>query len=431
MGIPKITLAGGGERAQYLVHQFNDNTIRFVLNYPGLVDPDVLRAAARAVVESVDILHGTFFTDSLSAYWNINKEVEETSYFAYIRTEGDPAVTAYSLALLPVHPEGKAQLVCRLVQSGQASAVAVSISHLCVDGGDGKYLLAKLVEAYNRILESGTAEGLEIKNGNRAPEKVYEKLGVKDFKELISNPLSGEKTVFPYPDEEPGMVRLARAVIPAEVMTAARKKAKAVGSTANDLLVTAFYYAYASLPGVDGSAPMSVSSMMDLRKHCKDGESEGLANMSGALPTTLENGLLGSFDETLAEITRQNTAAKEDPLAGLKGMPIMHGMVRAVPVWLLQMAIGKVYGSMSVGLTNLGNLPCQDFALGELVPNGGMMGGPLKKKPGMQVSVISFDGECVLSVVGQFTAGDEELLSLTLERMVRAVTDYAEDGKKS
>ena len=55
MAIPKIRPAGGGERAQYLLRDYNDNTIRFVLNYPGIVDPDALRKAAKAVVESISL----------------------------------------------------------------------------------------------------------------------------------------------------------------------------------------------------------------------------------------------------------------------------------------------------------------------------------------------------------------------------------------
>ena len=81
MAIPKIRPAGGGERAQYLLRGYNDNTIRFVLNYPGLVDPDVLRKAARAVIESVGVLHGTFFSDGTFGYWHINEDVGETNYF--------------------------------------------------------------------------------------------------------------------------------------------------------------------------------------------------------------------------------------------------------------------------------------------------------------------------------------------------------------
>lgn len=425
MAIPKIRPAGGGERAQYLLRDYNDNTIRFVLNYPGLVDPDVLRKAVKAVIESVDVLHGTFFSDGTMAYWHILEDVGETNYFHYIETEGDPAKTAASLSLLPVYPEDKVQMHVTLVQSEEKSCMVIRQSHLVVDGGDGKYLIGKLVEAYNRILATGSADTLEVKDGSRAPEKVYEKLGLSDMKELMSNPLSSVETAYPYPTTETGMARVTSKVISAEIMAAARKRAKAVGATANDLLVTAFYHAYAAMDGVDASAPMSVSSMMDLRRHCINGDSEGLCNMSGALPTTLKNGCTGSFEETLAEIVMQTTAAKENPYAGLEGMPIMHGLTRTMPIWLLQMAVGKIYGKLSLGLTNLGNLNCADYALGNLVPNGGLFGGPLKKKPGMQVSVMSFDGECVMAVMGVYTREDAALLQSTLDRMEQEISAYA------
>ncbi len=424
MAVPKIRPAGGGERAQFLLRDYNDNTIRFVLNYPGLVDPDVLRMATKAVVESVDVLHGTFFSDGTMAYWHINEEVGETNYFHYVETEGDPAKTAASLSLLPIYPEDKVQMLVTLVQSESASSVVIQQSHLVVDGGDGKYLISKLAEAYNRILETGKADALEIKDGSRAPEKVYEKLGLADMKDLMSNPLSSVETAYPYPATEPGMARVTSKVISAEVMSAARKKAKAVGATANDLLVTAFYHAYAAMEGVDATAPMSICSMMDLRRHCVNGDSEGLCNMSGAQPTTLENGCTESFEETLAQIAKQTSAAKGNPYAGLEGMPIMHGLTRTMPIWLMQLAVGKVYGKLSLGLTNLGNLKCIDYALGGIVPNGGLFGGPLKKT-GMQISVMSFDGECTLAVVGVYTKEDAALLQSTLDSIEKELSDYA------
>lgn len=425
MAVPKIRPAGGGERAQFLLRDYNDNTIRFVLHYPALVDPDVLRMATKAVVESVDVLHGTFFSDGTMAYWHINEDVGETNYFHYVETEGDPAKTAASLSLLPIYPEDKVQMLVTLVQNETASSVVIQQSHLVVDGGDGKYLISKLVEAYNMILETGNADALEMKDGSRAPEKVYEKLGMADMKELMSNPLSSVETAYPYPTTTPGMARVTSKVISAELMSAARKKAKAVGATANDLLVTAFYHAYAAMDGVDAAAPMSISSMMDLRRHCVNGDSEGLCNMSGALPTTLKNGCTGSFEETLAEIVKQTSAAKENPYAGLEGMPIMHGLTRTMPIWLMQLAVGKVYGKLSLGLTNLGNLKCIDYALGDVVPNGGLFGGPLKKKPGMQISVMSFDGACTLAVVGVYTKEDAAVLQATLDIMLKEIEVYA------
>lgn len=428
MGISKIKTAGGGERAQYLLRDYNDNTIRFVLNYPGLVDPDILRKAVKAVVGSVDVLHSTFFSDGTLAYWHINENVGETHYFQYIETEGDPSRTANSISLLPVYPEDMVQMHVTLVQSEKDSSLVIRISHLVVDGSDGKYLVAKLINAYNIILDSGTEDPVSVKDGSRAPEKVYEQLDLHDMKELLSNPLSSVKTSYPYPSSGAGMARVTVHVIPEDIMSAARRKAKTAGSTVNDLLITAFYHAYAAQDSVNASAPMSITSMMDLRRHCVGGESEGLCNMSGALPTTLGNGCTGSFTQTLEEITRQTTAAKNNPYAGLAGMPIMHSLTRALPIWLLQSAVGKVYGQLSLGLTNLGNVHCSEYELGGIIPNGGLFGGPMKKKPGMQISAISFDGECVLTVVGVYTKEDVASLKGTLEKMEEFISAYAAEN---
>ena len=430
MALPKIIKAGGGERGQYIMREFNDNTVRFVLNYPGMVDVDILRAAAKAVVESVDVLHGTFFTEGISAHWKLNENVDESNYFLFVETDGDPAVTANSLSLMPVYSEDKVQIHCTLVRSEEKSSLVVRMSHLVVDGGDGKYLLSKLVEAYNMIAQSGNADALEIKNGSRAPEKVYDTVSREDMKKLQrSSPSSTNiRSFYPYPNEEPGRNRLVKAVIPADVMNAARKKAKTVGASVNDMMMAAAYHAYAQLPSVDPAQPMSINSTMDLRRHCVDGESEGLCNMSGSFMTVLENGCTGSFADTLATIAEQTAKVKANPLAGLEGMPIVHSLARNMPIGILLEIMGKVYGTAPVGVTNLGNLKCADFALGGIVPNGGVFGGPLKKKPGMQISVISFDGECVLAVAVQCTKEDTVVLQSTLDAMVQAITDYAAEN---
>lgn len=428
MSIPKVVFAGSGERMQYLTHKNNDTTVRFVLKYPGLVDPDVLCAAVRSVVMSVDILHGTFFTDTAAAYWKINADMDDNNFFRYIRTEGDPMVTAKSLSVYPVYHEDKCQLRCELVQNDTDSAITLCISHLCVDGSDGKYLLGKIVEAYNSILANGNADALSVKDGNRAPEKIYANVDLKDVKGLFRMPVSTKaSSAYPFPTEEAGMCRVTTSVIPADIMTAARKKAKTVNASANDLLLAAAYQVYAGFPEVDRSSPISISSMMDLRRHCKDGESEGLCNMSGGMPTELLEGVSEDFSDTLTKIAQQTASVKEDPTAGMGGMPLIHGALRTMPIGLLLTAIAKIYGNAPVGLTNLGNIPCETLSLGSLTPTEGVFGGPLKKKPGFQISIMSFDGECVLACYGQYTARDASHIQSTLDAMVQTIADYVKE----
>ena len=49
----------------------------------------------------------------------------------------------------------------------------------------------------------------------------------------------------------------------------------------------------------------------------------------------------------------------------------------------------------------------------------------MKKKPGMQISVMNFDGACTLAVVGVYTKEDAALLQSTLDSIEKELVDYA------
>jgi len=437
----KIFPAGAGEKVQYLAHDSNDNTIRFALRYPGRLRPDILKAATAAVVNSVDILHGSFIPGNVGAYWHINNDFPEEDFFTLTEAEGDLMETVCDIAARQVMPSGQTQLHCTLVQGNKECAVVLIISHLCVDGGDGKYLLYKLAEAYGLIAKDGNACGLEVKNGSRAARQMYEELTPKDYLSILKPSLSKVKTAFPFPETDAGRKRIVTHSIPAFIMDTARKKAKMLDATVNDLLLTASYRAYVQLPGTDlahssqkpdtkeqsdeNREAISIMSMMDLRRHCKNGESEGLCNMSGFMPTVLKYGVQGDFQTTLSEIASQTREIKENPLAGMEGLPLVHTAVMTTPLRLLLEIAEHVYGSLSIGLTNLGNLPCKPLAMDGLCPTEGLFGGPLKKKPAMQISAASFDGTAVLCSVSECGDEDAQILKTMLEKIEQEITAFS------
>lgn len=416
-----------GERSQYLVGAFNDTTVRFVLGFDGMLDGGILSRAARAVVESVDVLHGSFHVEKNRVFWRIWQDVEESTFYRQFRGE-DAYSEACEKALIPVKRSDPVKLRCTLVEDGRRSALVLCVSHMVADGGDARYLLGKLAEAYTRIAETGSTDGLYVKNGSRAPEKLYAHLSTRERLALWKNPMPMTKNEFPFEDPGAGRPRLVRRVIPREVMTAAREKARQEGMTANDLILAACYQAYAALPGVDNTQPIGIMAMMDLRRHCPGGDSEGLSNMAGSLKTVMRRGVTGSFDKTLHEIARQTREDKDDPMSGLEGVPMLHHAVGNGPMGLLLKIAPMVYGNMSMGVTNLGNLNGRDYAFGGLVPVSGMMGGPLKKKPGVQVSVLSVDGECALSILGEYTDRDEVQLGQMLGTIVKQIENYGKNG---
>lgn len=419
--------AGVGEKLQYLVRDFNDNTIRFVLHYPGIPDADMLRRAAEAVVGSVDVLHARFVAGKMGAHWESIDMSENESCFQCVHTDHDVMSAAIEFALQPAAHDSYSQMRCILVVGETDCAVTVLMSHLCVDGGDGKYLLHKLAEAYNMICSAGDCAELIVKNGSRSVKQAYRNLTPCQIASLLRDPRTGMKSVIPFPEGNDCRSMIIRRSIPVHVMTAARARTREFGATANDLILAACYHAYAGIEGVNAGGPMSISSMMDLRRHCRNNDTEGLCNLTGALPTLLRNGIYDDFADTLRDIAAQTQIVKGDPMAGLHGMPLLHGITFILPLNMLETAARHVYGSFSVGMTNLGNIDCRPLSLGGIMPDEGLFAGPLKKKPGMQVSAASFDGACTLCIAGSYTKKDAVLLEKLLDDMVSLVADFAAD----
>lgn len=102
--------AGVGERMQYLAHKYNDTTIRFILQYPGQLDANVLCAATKAVVESVDVLHASLLANARSARWQVNEDYEVSDYFTHIDCDGDPLKRKPSVQVCAASFDGTAEL---------------------------------------------------------------------------------------------------------------------------------------------------------------------------------------------------------------------------------------------------------------------------------------------------------------------------------
>ena len=416
--------AGAGEKMQFAVHTFNDNTLRFILEYPVPLKREWLQSAVCAIVGQAEVLHAAFVPGRLGARWE-RRSFTADDCFACICAE-DALQTALDRALAPIAADSPVQMHCTLVQDKRCSLVVLRISHLVVDGTDGKYLLRKLCQAYELFRADGHCRTLQVKNGSRDAEQVYAHLGRRDRLRLLSDPRSGIISRFPLSTEAPGQPTVLYRHLPACIMDAARQRARKVGATVNDLLLTACYHAYARLEGVDPHAPMAISAMMDLRRHLPQGRSPGLCNLTGPLLQALPEGIGADFSDTLSTLAAQTHQAKEDHLAGLYGMPLIHGAAKHLPLPLLLFAAGRIYRDLSMGLTNIGALDGQTLCMEGCSPVKGYFGGPIKRKPGVQISVASFDGECALCIWGYAADQDLPALQQLLDQTAAHIHTYAQ-----
>ena len=81
------------------------------------------------------------------------------------------------------------------------------------------------------------------------------------------------------------------------------------------------------------------------------------------------------------------------------------------------------FGSFSV--IDLGDIDTTTIELGKVIPDMGVFAGSLRKKPGMQISVMSVEGNVTLCIAGLYSEEDEELLQTMLNRVADEVKKHA------
>lgn len=410
---------------QYLAHPFNDNTLRFVIRYPGVPDAALLQSATHHLVMDAPILHASFHPKHKMASWHVHADVTANECFTLIHCENGLTENAIDESVLPIHPSDRRQMHVSLLTNGQESCMVLRISHLSVDGSDGKYLLQKLLQAYNLLHCGQHLADFHVKSGDRAAEQVYRDLDKDTLRPLLSNPMTGIKSIFPFPDQETGNSCMVTHTIPADIMTPAHQKAKTQNATLNDVLLCACYRAYAAMDQVDANAPVSIMSMMDLRRYLPGHDSPGLANLAGSLPTRLEK-VDGDFAQTLSLLSAQTHEIKDKPFGGTEGMPLLHGAAKHLPTHLLEHAAGHLYRQMSVGFTNLGAFDVSKLSAGSLVPTIAFAGSVLKKKPNVQVCASSMNDCCALTITGEYSKADTLILKAFLLRIKDEILSFIE-----
>lgn len=399
-----------GEKAQYLARKAYDNTIRFALFYPGKLQPDVMQQATMELVKRIDILHASFTAGIYRAQWKVNWDFHPEDAFT-AQTVKENLMEAVQAAMLkPIPFDGKLQLHCTLISDQKNSSLVLTVGHMCADGADAKYLLEKLIELYNCLNVQGDPASVVLKNGTRNPEQCCKHLTIADRLKLYRKPAGGAKTEYIFPEDAIGTSRIICDALSAELLTAARQKAKQYGASVNDLLLTAFYRAVAKQLTLPEGTAMGIQSAMDLRRHVPGGDSFGVCNLSGSMSTSLETGVIGSFADTLKTVVIQTTQIKEDKLAGMYDFPMMSQVFRLLPFTAVEALGAKVYGSATMALTNLGALKAENLTAGDLVPTDAIFGAHLKQKPALQIAAIGLNGTITLCSATCCTDTDEQAI---------------------
>lgn len=416
------------DKIQYIFRHYYDRMIHMCVEYDGKIDIKKLEKAICGVVNQVEILRCSCKQGVVRGpYWKINEPMTEKD--ALTLAEVSDMEFGIKTALSQyIELDAKYQIKFAVVRCAGKDSLCVLINHMVCDGTDAKYLVAKIIEAYN------TPEGEpipKVKNGTRSAAQLYEMMD-KDFakaaKKLNKNVSRGAvQRKFPFKDDSDDCTtRIIRTKLYKDDFLKLKAKCKAVGITINDCYLAAFFKEVIQELNLE-NGEINIMSMFNNRRYMEGGETLGITNMTGFMPCKLNYNGEKSFEDILKLVIEQSKIAKDDPYMGLYGVPLLFLAFRIFPYYIAETAIRIGYANPLIGMSNIGIMDEKSFKLDGLNIVDAFAAGACKKKPYVQIATTTFNNEASFVFPQICTDKDEQQLTAFLARFVNTLKDWANE----
>ena len=411
------------DKMHYLFRDFNDRMVHVELRYDFEINIDALKTVLICFLEKAPVLHSSFTDNRIHPYWTVKdykiddvltvKEVSEA--------ELDFEINNFLIQYIP--PDADVQMKVAVFNHNGKSVLCVVENHMCMDGGDLKYFMKALCQNYNDYIESGISP-VDLRTGTRSYESVYEDFSTGEkrlAKNLYKNVNSKDDHGFPF---TPNSIRdksfIAKRKIPASKFDEIRFAGKKHGATINDMLLTAYFYALYELAGFDSREGISISCAVDLRRHLKSSEGQGVTNHTAWMQCRVPERGANIF-ETLNFVVQSSNQFKEDKFIGLHGLPLLSFGYKILPLAASEEVIKIGYANPLLAMSNIGILEVDKLALEGHEPIDGFMSGAVKYKPYALLSVTSVRKELTLSMCVRGNDEDKLIVDKFFDLIVKNI----------
>lgn len=411
------------DKMHYLFRDFNDRMVHVELRYDFEINIEALKTVLICFLEKAPVLHSSFTDNRIHPYWTVKdykiddvltvKEVSEA--------ELDIEINNFLIQYIP--PDADIQMKVAVFNHNGKSVLCIVENHMCMDGGDLKYFMKALCRNYNDYVSSGISP-VDLRTGTRSYESVYEDFSAGEkrlAKNLYKNVNSKDDHGFPF---TPNSIRdksfIAKRKIPASKFDEIRFAGKKHGATINDMLLTAYFYALYELAGFDSREGISISCAVDLRRHIKSDEGQGVTNHTAWMQCRVPERGANIF-ETLNYVVQSSNQFKEDKFIGLHGLPLLSFGYKILPLAASEEVIKIGYANPLLAMSNIGILEVDKLALEGHEPVDGFMSGAVKYKPYALLSVTSVRKELTISMCVRGNEEDKLIVEKFFDLIVKNV----------
>lgn len=393
------------DKMHYLFRDFNDRMVHVELHYDFEIDIDVLKTVLICFFEKSPVFHSSFEDNKLFTYWEI-KDYHIDDVLTVSRPENlEEAIDEFLTQYIP--PESDLQMKVAVFYHDGKSVLCIVENHMCMDGGDFKYFIKALCEAYTGYA-SEKKSPVDLRTGTRSYTSVYEDYSRTEqrmARNLYKNVNKKDDHKFPLTrDSIRDESFIARRKFSAEMFEKIKAAGKAHGATINDMILTSYFYSLYKIAGYHKKESVMISCAIDLRRHIKDNSDEGLTNHTAFMQCNIPE-LGDNIFETLKYVVQSSEKFKKDKFMGLHGLPLLNFGYSILPHAASEAVIKIGYSNPLLAMSNIGILDHKALALCGHEPTDGFMTGAVKYKPFVLLSVTTMRKEMTLSMC---VRGNEE-----------------------
>lgn len=414
------------DRVQYIFRNYYDRMIHCAAYYEGKADINALRESVYKIVEHYPILRSSFHSNAISPSWSVNEDFSKEEMVDVVYCDDLKKSVLASLSE-EISYKAKFQFKMTVHYCGENCAISLLVNHMCMDGSDFKYLIAKIAEGYDMAVKGEDLSALSLKSGNRGADQLYKDMSeeeAKTAKGLMKNvSRTGVKNKFAFTDDEDCSTRFHLRKLQSDFVSTLKIKGKEYGATLNDVFIAAYARAISGHLEESDDKRIAVTCMKNLRDHIKSGESENLTNLTGFMPCVLD-GVEGSFTDTLASVTEKTKSAKDDEFCGLYGLPLMALAFKLFPYSMAEFAIKIGYENPLIGMSNIGIISEDAISRDGLKCVDAFITGATKFKPYIQLTTTTFKGETTLCIAEKCSDNDSKLIEALLDDILKELRSF-------
>lgn len=398
------------DKMHYLFRDFNDRMVHLELRYDFEIDLEALKTVLICFLEKAPVLHSRFVDNHVSPYWEVMPyNIEDVLTVAH-PDDVDKAIDEFLTQYIP--PESDLQMKVAVFYYEGKTALCMVENHMCMDGGDFKYFIREFCKAYTDYTEKGITP-INLREGTRSYDSVYSnfsKTQEKMARNLYKNVCAKDDHKFPLTESrKEDKSFIARRKLSEDTFMKIKSVGKQWGATVNDMLVAAYFFALYELADYKNDESVTISCAIDLRRHMKDDEGQGVTNHTAFMQCNIPQRGRDIF-ETLQYVVNSSNKYKKDKFMGLYGLPLLKLGYRLLPHAASEEIIKIGYSNPLLAMSNIGILDHRALALSGNEPIDGFMTGAVKYKPYVLLSATSMRNEITMSMCVRGNEEDKKIV---------------------